>query len=129
MSNENIRYTKEHEWIRIEGEVAVIGITDHAQNALGDITYVELPEPGREVKISEAIAVLESVKAASDVYSPVSGMIQEVNHLLEESPEKINTSPYKDGWICKIDILDSPDLEGLMDREGYERFLESEDDK
>ncbi|RME80920.1 MAG: glycine cleavage system protein GcvH [Zetaproteobacteria bacterium] len=102
MIPEQLQYTKEHEWVRMEGDVATVGITDHAQEALGDIVYVELPEPGRKLKAGEAFAVVESVKAASDVYAPVAGEVIEVNEALSEHPEWINTDPYGKGWMVKI---------------------------
>jgi len=123
MVPEGHKYTKEHEWLRVEGEEAVIGITDYAQSELGDITFVELPEKGREVGRSASIATVESVKAASDVYSPVSGKIIEANGALADTPELINQSPYEEGWICRISVTDASETENLMDAEAYENYL------
>jgi len=117
------RYTKEHEWVRIDGHVVVVGITDYAQKALGDITYIELPADGRQVKQSEEFAVIESVKAAADVYAPVSGRVAEVNQALVESPEIVNEDPHEDGWICKLADFDRAELEDLLSPEQYESLL------
>ncbi len=126
MAKENLKYTKQHEWARVEGETAVVGITDHAQSQLGDITFVELPEVGKEVKQGEEFAVVESIKAASDVYAPVSGEVQEVNSELDGSPEIINQSPYEGGWICRIRMTDESELDNLMDSAAYDQFLQQE---
>jgi len=118
----DLKYTKEHEWVRIEGDTATFGISDHAQEALGDIVFVELPEIGRTVDAGEAYAVVESVKAVSDVYAPVGGEIIAVNEELEGEPEKVNTDSYGSGWIAKIKIGDGQ-VELLNDDE-YTTFLE-----
>ena len=123
MIPQDLKYTKEHEWVRIDGDKAIIGITDHAQSALGDITFIELPEKGKDIKRSEGISTLESVKAASDIYAPLSGTIEEVNESLESSPEIINSSPYEDGWICKINMANVSEQDKLMDAGMYEQFL------
>ncbi len=123
MVPEGHKYTKEHEWLRVEGEEAVVGITDYAQSELGDITFVELPEKGREVNRSESIATVESVKAASDVYSPVSGKVIEINGALADTPELINRSPYEEGWICRLSVAGAIEMENLMDAEAYENYL------
>jgi len=123
MAPENLKYTKEHEWVKMEGDVAVIGITDHAQSQLGDITFVELPEAGRQVKQSDSVSTVESVKAASDIYAPVSGSVEETNSALEDTPELINQSPYDNGWICRIKMSDAAELDTLMDASGYEEYL------
>jgi glycine cleavage system H protein len=123
MVPEGLKYTKEHEWVRTEGDKAVFGITDYAQSQLGDITFVELPKTGREVKQSESFAIVESVKAASDVYAPVSGRIIEVNETLQDAPEAINRSPYDEGWICRVSISDAGEQAGLMDAVTYEAYL------
>jgi len=118
----DLQYTKEHEWVRIEDGVATIGVTDHAQEALGDIVFVELPETGREVAAGEACVVVESVKAVSDVYAPVAGEIVAVNEALEAEPEKVNADPYGEGWLVKIRM--SGDTVELLDEAAYATFLE-----
>jgi len=118
----DLKYTKEHEWVRIEGEIATIGITDHAQEALGDIVFVELPEIGRQLSPGEAFAVVESVKAVSDVYAPVGGEVVEVNGLLESEPEKVNTDAYGEGWIAKVRM--NGDTVELLDEATYTTYLE-----
>jgi len=118
-------YTEEHEWIRVSGNTAYIGITDYAQDALGDIVYVELPEVGDTLKAGDVFSVVESVKAASDVYLPVSGTILKVNTELEESPELINEDPYG-SWIAAVDMLDDTELDRLMDAAAYEEYLSEE---
>ena len=123
MSLKELKYTKDHEWVKLEGNEAVIGITDHAQSELGDITFVDLPKIGTKVKQSDGIATIESVKAASDVYSPVSGEVMAVNKDLNDKPENINSSPYVDGWICKIAVSDADETGNLMDEAGYTAFL------
>lgn len=119
----DLLYTKEHEWVRIEGDTATMGITDHAQAALGDIVFVELPETGRTVDVEEAFAVVESVKAVSDVYAPLAGEVIEVNEELEGSPEKVNEDPYGAGWIVKLNIAGA-DTSHLLDEATYATFLE-----
>lgn len=120
----DMKYTKDHEWIRFEGEVAVIGITDHAQNALGDVVFVDLPEPGREVTAGEAVAVVESVKAASDVYAPIAGRVTEVNSGLVDEPALINSEPTGAGWFFKITPAGALP-EDLMTADEYAAFVES----
>lgn len=122
---DGLKYSKDHEWVKVEGNKAIIGITDYAQDSLGDIVFIDLPEVGRNVKAGDAVAVVESVKAASDVYSPVSGIVVEVNTALEASPELINQDPYGN-WILVLEMLDPGELDALMDAEGYERFCEEE---
>jgi glycine cleavage system H protein len=119
-------YTKEHEWVKKEDDVVVMGITDHAQQMLGDITFVELPEPDSDVKQGTQIAVVESSKAASDVFSPISGKVIEANQDLEESPEFVNDSCYDRGWLCKLSLSNPAELAGLMDAPQYEAFLADE---
>ena len=118
----DLKYTKDHEWVRIEGDTATFGITDHAQEALGDIVFVELPEAGRSVAREEGFAVVESVKAVSDVYAPMAGEVVEANDGLESAPEKINTDPYGEGWIARVKLSDT-DTAHLMDAAAYEAFL------
>jgi len=118
----DLKYTKEHEWVRIEGDVATCGISDHAQEALGDIVFVELPEIGRVIDAGEAFAVVESVKAVSDVYAAVAGEVIEVNEALESEPEKVNTDCYGGGWIAKVKM--SGETTELLDEATYSTFLE-----
>ncbi len=124
MIPEDLKYTKDHEWVRIEGSEVVIGITDYAQSALGDITFVELPDEGGEVKMSDTFATVESVKAASDIYAPLTGKITAANGALEDTPELINQSPYGDGWICRIAATDASEEKVLLDAAAYGQFLE-----
>jgi glycine cleavage system H protein len=121
-----LRYTKDHEWVRLDGDSATIGITDHAQTALGDVVFVDLPEVGREVEAGEAIAVVESVKAASDVYAPIAGRIVEVNAGLTDDPGLINRSPTDEGWFFRIEPKDAAEVGALLDDAAYARFVESE---
>ena len=120
-----MRFTKDHEWVRLEGGVATVGITDHAQEALGDVVFVELPEPGREVEEGEACAVVESVKAASDVYSPLTGRVTEVNNAIVDDPALVNRAPDGEGWFFKLALADEAAFAGLMDEAGYKAFLET----
>lgn len=123
MIPEGLKYTKEHEWVKVEGNKATIGITDHAQSELGDITFIELPGIGDEVKVSDSIATVESVKAASDIYAPVSGRITEVNEALVSTPEVVNQSPYDKGWILRVERSGDDGNAGLMDHAAYETYL------
>lgn len=116
---EGLQYTDQHEWIKLDGDIATIGITDHAQSALGDLVFVELPEVGRTVKMNENFAVVESVKAASEVYAPLSGEVIEVNTALSNTPEVINSTPYDAGWICKIRISNKAEVASLLSAETY----------
>jgi glycine cleavage system H protein len=116
-----LKYTKDHEWVKLDGEVATIGITDFAQGSLGDLVYVELPEAGRQVKAGEACAVVESCKAASDVYAPLSGKIVEANPELASAPEKINSGPYE-SWLFKIKISNQSELASLLSSENYQQL-------
>lgn len=118
-------YSKEHEWIDVEGTVATVGVTEYAVKQLGDITFFELPEVDAEVEKESGAAFVESVKAASDIYAPVTGKIVEVNEALEDTPEIANESPEENAWIFKIDMSDPSELEGLMDRAAYDAFLET----
>jgi len=118
-------FTKEHEWVRIENDTAIVGITGHAQEKLGDIVYVELPEVGLEFDKDEGACVIESVKAASDIYSPLSGTIVEVNEALEDEPQLINSSPYDKGWILKINDLEQEEIDTLMSAEEYRELIKS----
>ena len=118
-----MKYTEDHEWIEIDGDVATIGITDYAQNALGDVVFVELPEIGASFSKGDEAAVVESVKAASEIYAPVGGEVAEVNGALEEEPSLVNSSPEGDGWFCKIKVADKGELEDLMDEAAYKDFI------
>ncbi len=120
----NLKYTIEHEWAKIENDEAVFGITEYAQSELGDITFVEVPEKETTVKQSETFSVAESVKAASDIYAPLSGSIIDVNEKLINTPELINKSPYEEGWICKIKISNPAQISNLMDAKAYKEYLE-----
>lgn len=119
-------YTNDHEWVKVDGETALIGIADHAQDQLGDIVYVELPEVDDEIEKGEDFSAVESVKAAADVYMPISGKVIEINEELMDSPELLNTDPYEN-WMVKIDILDKSELDDLMTSEEYEKFLAEEE--
>ena len=120
------KFTTSHEWVRMDGDVATVGITDHAQTALGDVVFVDLPEVGREVGANEACAVVESVKAASDVYAPLAGRVVEANGRLSEDPGLVNRDPTGEGWFYKLEIADAAALDELMDEAGYQRFVESQ---
>jgi glycine cleavage system H protein len=118
-----LRYSKEHEWIKVEGNVGTIGITDYAQHSLGDVVFVELPPVGRVLKAHEQFGVVESVKTVSDLYTPVAGKVVAVNDALESTPETVNTSPYEDGWIVKIELSNPADLDALLDAAAYEAHI------
>ena len=120
---EELKYTKEHEWIRVEGSEVVIGITDFAQNALTDVVWVELPEDGATVSSMESFASVESVKSVSEIYAPVGGEVVGVNEDLEGAPELINDDPYGDGWICRISISDPSELDTLLDSVSYSELI------
>ncbi len=115
-----LKYTKSHEWVKVDGDTATIGITDHAQEQLGDLVFVELPEAGTTLSSEDACCVVESVKAASDVYTPLSGEVTEVNEALADAPETINDSPYDDGWLFKLRLSAETELDDLLDAEAYE---------
>jgi glycine cleavage system H protein len=121
-----LRYTKEHEWVAADGNRARIGITDYAQDALGDIVYVQPPEVGRTVTATAACAEVESTKSVSDIYAPVGGTILEVNTALADAPEKINQSPYGEGWMFVIEMSDPSEVEGLLDAAAYRRLVEEQ---
>ena len=118
----DLRYSEAHEWVRMEGDVATIGITAYAQDSLGDIVFVELPAIGRTLAVGEGFGVVESVKAVSDVYSPVEGSVVEVNNALEQLPENINHQPYGEGWMVRIQVLDLSAIDRLMDADAYTTF-------
>jgi glycine cleavage system H protein len=121
MSNvpSDLKYAKSHEWVRVSGDIATVGITDHAQHELTDVVFVELPEVGRTVKAGETCAVVESVKTASDIYSPVGGEITEINKPVAENPALVNTDPYNAGWLYKVKLADAAELGGLMGSDQY----------
>ena len=118
----SLYFTKEHEWIRVEGDTATVGISDHAQHALGDIVFAEAPEAGRQLKKGDEAAVVESVKAASDVYAPVSGEVVEANGAIADEPALINTDPEGEGWFFKLRLADTSELDGLMDESSYREW-------
>lgn len=124
MSNvpEDLHYSKDHEWIRVEGEIGVVGITDHAQHELGDVVYVELPKAGEEFAAHESFGNVESVKAVSEIFTPVSGEIAEVNEALQDEPEKVNTDPYGDGWMIKMKLKNPGEVDSLLTAAEYEDF-------
>lgn len=121
---EDLKYTEEHEWILIEDDTVTIGITDFAQEQLGDVVFVELPEEGDTLDAGKSFGVVESVKAVSDVYAPVSGEVIEINEALPDEPELLNTSPYEDGWMIKLKLTDDADFGELMDAAEYQEFVE-----
>lgn len=123
---EEFKYTEDHEWVLIEDDVVTIGITDFAQDQLGDIVFVELPEVGDSLEVGKSFGVVESVKAVSDVYAPVSGEVVEVNEELPDDPEVLNTSPYGDGWMIKLKLADTAALDALMDVATYQKFVEKD---
>ena len=118
-------FTKEHEWVKISGTTATVGISNHAAHELGDVTFVELPQVGKTVKQFETLAAIESVKAASDIYSPVSGKVVTVNETLETTPEVVNESAEESGWICVLEVADAGEVASLMNRGAYEEYLKS----
>lgn len=122
----DFRYTKEHEWVRVEGDVGVVGITDHAQKELGDIVYVDLPKIGATVEKGKALGSVESVKAVSDVYAPVSGEIIEINDVLTTAPEKLNEDPHGEAWLVKIRMSDAGEMGGLLGAAEYQAYAEAE---
>ena len=123
---EGLKYSTEHEWVLVEGSMATIGITEYAQEELGDIVYVELPEVGEKVVKDDPFGAVESVKAVSDVYAPVSGAVLEINDLLPDNPETINDDPYGDGWMIRVELSDKDDLSDLMDAEEYAEYVQQQ---
>jgi glycine cleavage system H protein len=123
---EGLKYSKEHEWVLVEDKVAIIGITEFAEHELGDVVYVELPEVGEKVVKDDPFAAVESVKAVSDVFAPVSGTVLEINDTLPENPETINDDPYGDGWMIKVEMTDKDDLKDLMSAEEYAEYIEQQ---
>ena len=126
MVPEDLRYTKDHEWIRVEGDIGTVGITDHAQEELGDIVFVELPKVGAQLEQSASFGSVESVKAVSDVYSPASGQVTEINEALAEAPEKVNEDPYGQGWIMKLRLTDPQQVGKLMSAAEYTDYVGAE---
>jgi glycine cleavage system H protein len=126
---EGLKYTKKHEWARQEGNIAVVGLCDYAQDKLGEIVFVELPDVGAELEAGKSAAVIESVKAVADLYSPLSGAVTEVNEALLDQPELINTDPYGEAWVYKLEIKDEAELGNLMDQAAYEKFIVEEEEK
>lgn len=120
---ENLKYTKDHEWVRVEGDVAVVGVTDYAQSQLGDIVYVEIETEGDELDKEEVFGTIEAVKTVSDMYMPISGEVIEVNESLENAPEAVNKDPYGDGWMIKVKIADESQLEELLSAEAYKELI------
>lgn len=128
MYPDDFYYTQDHEWIKMEGETGTVGITDFAQKQMGDVVYVELPKVGTQLEFHQSMGVIESVKAVSDVYSPVAGEVIEINQELNDSPELINENPHGKGWIIRIKVKDVADLQKLMSAIDYEKFLEGIED-
>ena len=130
MSNipEELRYSKDHEWVAVEGDTATIGITDYAQNSLGDVVYVELPNEGDNFNAHDAFGLVESVKAVSEIFTPVGGEVKETNEDLNDSPEVVNDDPYGDAWMVKMTMDNSSEIDELMSAEEYEEYLKSEED-
>jgi glycine cleavage system H protein len=120
---DSLKYTDTHEWIKIQGNTAIIGITDHAQSQLTDIVFVELPEIGKEIKKEDELCVVESVKSVTEIYAPISGKIANVNRHLEETPETINESPYDEGWLVEIEIADESEIKDLLDADSYKKMI------
>jgi glycine cleavage system H protein len=121
---EELRYSSDHEWVAVTGTRARVGITEYAQDALGDVVYVQVPELGSSVAAGDSFGEVESTKSVSDVYAPVSGTVVSVNEALADSPETINRDPYGDGWLCEIEIADASELEALLDADAYQALLE-----
>ncbi len=120
-----MRFTKDHEWVSLDGDIATVGITAYAAEQLGDVVFVELPDVGKALKPGDAMAVVESVKAASDVYAPIAGEVTEANTALPDTPEMVNQDPEKDAWIVRIKVSDKAQIDALMDRTAYEAFLDT----
>jgi glycine cleavage system H protein len=123
---EDLHYSKDHEWVRVEGDVGVIGITDHAQNSLGDVVYVELPKAGESFSAHESFGSVESVKAVSEIFSPVGGEVVEVNEALQDEPERVNTDPYGEGWMIRVRMKNPGEVDSLLSAAEYEDFTKAE---
>ncbi len=128
MIPEELLFTNQHEWVRVEGDIATVGISDFAQNALGDITFVEMPTAGQTIAKGDETCAIESAKAAASIYAPISGTVAEANSEIEDDPGLINTDPYAQGWICKIELSDTTELDSLMNAAKYEEFLATQED-
>jgi glycine cleavage system H protein len=126
MYPDNFRYTKEHEWVRVEGDTGTIGITDHAQQSLGDIVYVDLPKVGVRVELGKSLGSVESVKAVSDIYAPLSGEVTEINKLLAEAPEKLNQDPHGEAWLVQIRLSAPAEIQNLMSAADYQAYIGAE---
>jgi glycine cleavage system H protein len=126
MYPENFRYTKEHEWVRVEGDTGTVGVTDHAQQELGDIVYVDLPKPGTHLEQGKTAGSVESVKAVSDIYAPVSGEVTEINPALADAPEKLNEDPHGEAWLMKIKLSAPAEVEQLMSAADYQSYIGAE---
>ena len=120
----NLRYTREHEWVRVEGDVGILGITHYAQSELGDVVFVDLPAPGRALVAGEELGTIESVKAVSEIYAPVSGEVLEANESLKDHPDKVNRDAYGEGWLLKVRLSDAAEVGKLLDAAGYRRHVE-----
>jgi len=120
----DLKYTREHEWVRLEGGVGIIGITEYAQSELGDVVFVDLPEKGRALAAGEELGTIESVKAVSEIYAPVSGEVLEINEALRDHPEKVNGDPYGEGWLVRIRVGDRPEIDRLLSSEAYRSHVE-----
>ena len=121
-----LKYSREHEWVKVEGNIALIGITDFAQDELGDVVYVELPDVGTELEANNTFGVVESVKAVSDLYSPITGTVTEVNERLNDEPELVNSEPYDEAWMLRIEMSDASEVDGLLGADEYKSFVEEE---
>ena len=123
---EDLHYSKDHEWVRVDGDEAIVGITDYAQNSLGDVVYVELPKPGDEFSASESFGSVESVKAVSEIFTPVSGVVSKLNESLADEPEKVNSDPYGEGWMVRIRMSSAGEVDSLLTAAEYEDFTKAE---
>jgi len=119
----DLKYTKEHEWVEVEGNIATVGITDYAQGELGDVVFVELPAIGAKIRFGDSFGTIEAVKAVSEIFSPVSGKVIEINSMLEEDPMIVNSDPYGDGWMIKVDMTDPSEMDQLLSSEDYLRLI------
>jgi glycine cleavage system H protein len=123
---QGLKYSREHEWVKVEGNFALVGITDHAQSELGDVVYVELPEVGSELEANSTFGVVESVKAVSDLFAPVTGTVTEVNQQLNDEPELVNSDPFEEGWMLRIEMSDTSEIDALLELDDYKAYIEEE---